>query len=70
MSSLVIDPSTPETLYAGKWSGVFTSTDGGRTWQPFGEGMAPKDVHTLAIDPTSGRLYAGTYGGGVFVISR
>lgn len=49
--SLVIDPLTPDTLYAGtSEGGVFKSTDGG--------------IYSLAIDPLEPSiLYAGTYNG-------
>src|SRR5215469_1489175 len=65
VSSLVIDPQDPNTLYAaasaGSHSGVFKSTDGGANWIRDG---SPRDGGVaLAIDPTHpNTLYAlGTY---------
>jgi photosystem II stability/assembly factor-like uncharacterized protein len=59
LNALVIDPSTPATLYAATGStspegdsvigGVQQSTDGGATWNVVG--LANKDVSLLAIDP-------------------
>ena len=63
--SLAIDPSMPNTLYAGTERGVFKSTDGGATWSSLG--LTNIDIDALAIDPgTPTTLYAGTYGDGVF----
>jgi hypothetical protein len=40
-TSLVLDPITPTTLYAGTGGGgVFTSTDGGGTWTAMNAGLA------------------------------
>ena len=65
--SLVIDPLTPTTLYAGTSSGgVFKSSDGGASWRLTGLTGAG-DVLTLAIDPlTPTTLYAGTSTSGVY----
>src|SRR5262249_55058760 len=65
VSALVIDPSTPGTLYAAA-SGVFKSTDGAASWVNSGalDGIF---VYALAIDPSlPGTLYAGTFDYGVF----
>ena len=62
IQSLVIDPQTPSTLYAGTWGGgVYKSVDDGLTWTPSNQGMENSFVYTLAIDPqTPTTLYAGT----------
>jgi hypothetical protein len=61
ISSLVIDPQTPTTLYSGTPGGLFKSTDAGASWS------ASRPVNTiaaLAIDPlTPSILYAGVSGG-------
>ena len=60
--ALAIDPSTPTTLYAGTWNGVFKSINGGTTWSA--NGLTGNGVFALAIDPsTPTTLYAGTNGG-------
>ena len=66
VSALVIDPASPQTLYAGTSGyGVFRSTDGGAHWEPFNDGLPNLDIRLLALTP--GRaLYAGT-GSGIFV---
>jgi photosystem II stability/assembly factor-like uncharacterized protein len=69
-SNLVVDPSTPDTLYvACLQGGVFKSTDGGNNWQPFNTG--PASGFSLFVDPTSSAtlyetgngLYKSTDGG-------
>jgi len=62
--ALAIDPSTPNTLYAGVYGGgVFKSGDAGATWAATGP-TDDDDVAALAIDPvTPSTLYAATRGG-------
>jgi len=59
--SVAIDPSTPNTVYAGAFSGVFKSTNGGREWKMSSSGIFSQNVACLAIDPTNSNVvYAGT----------
>jgi photosystem II stability/assembly factor-like uncharacterized protein len=70
MSTLVSDPTTALTLYAGavgvqssvvvEAGGVFKTADGGASWAE-SAGPSDLDVHALALDPTDPQiLYAGT----------
>ncbi len=78
--SLVVDPATPSTLYAGTVrAGVFKSTDAGANWRPMNAGLLDRfdlpalEVSKLAIDPvTPETLYAGVSGhaGGVLARAR
>jgi hypothetical protein len=55
-----IDPSNPDTIYAGTRGGVFKSTDAGGTWTVMNNGLTCLNVQTLAVDPTdSDTVYAG-----------
>ena len=48
---------------------MLKSTDGGGSWSPFSNGLT-STVSALVIDPlTPATIYAGTLGGGVFVVS-
>jgi photosystem II stability/assembly factor-like uncharacterized protein len=68
VTSLVIDPVHPDTLYANG-NGVYRSTDGGATWKAVNMGLTTFGVNSLAIDSQDTRtVYAGTVGG-VFAIS-
>ena len=54
--TLLIDPTTPSTLFAGVGPrGVFRSTDGGSTWTSIGVSYWWEP--TLTIDPRTGALY-------------
>lgn len=67
--AIAIDPSAPQTLYAGTPLGtVFKSLDGGAHWQPTGAlPDAAREIRALAIDPASpNTVYAGATVGGVF----
>lgn len=66
--ALAIDPTSPQTLYAGTSArGVFKSTNGGGSWAAANSGLKNTDVLALALDPSDGQImYAGTSGSGVF----
>ena len=66
VAALAIDPAHPNTLYAAtRGSGVFRSTDAGKSWHSLNAGLTVHDVRALALDATSRTLYAGTAGRGV-----
>jgi len=73
--SLVIDPTSPATLYAGNLTGYgfLKSTDGGAHFTSFNKGLPlsgsnSPQVIALAVDPAHpSTVYAGTYGNGLFV---
>ena len=73
---LAVDPSNPQTLYAGLgWtsarkggSGVYKTTDGGASWRDVGSGLpsSPR-VNALTIDPSRTQtVYAGFDSTGVY----
>ena len=62
---LLVDPQTPDRVYAGTYFGLFKSVDGGRSWarsqagMPFPYGM-PLPIFSLATSPSQpDALYAG-----------
>lgn len=56
---LAVDPSDPNTVYAGlREGGVRRSRDGGRTWVDCG--LPEPGVFSLAVGPVDGAVYAGT----------
>ncbi len=62
LNALVIDPTTPSTLYAATSGGVFQTADGGGKWSV--TGLAKVNVNLVAIDPLQPNvLYAGTFRG-------
>ena len=69
ISTLIVDPTNPNTLYAGtQQAGVFKSLDGGNRWNPANTGLPMTEkVNAIAIDPIHPSvLYAATAYGGVF----
>lgn len=70
ISSIVIDPRTPTTLYAATGYGVYRTVNGGLGWAPFDNGLRLDSflglrIAQLALDPGTNRLYAATLGDGV-----
>ena len=60
VSSVVIDPSNPEILYASS-TGVYKSEDGGKAWNLLG--LADESIRSIVIDPQSTDIiYAGGRG--------
>ena len=58
--NITIDPGNSDVLYAPTVGhGAFKSTDGGQHWSPM-PALAPASIWTLALDPVSQVLYAGT----------
>jgi hypothetical protein len=69
--TLVIDPTTPTTLYVASVGGVFVSDDGAASWRPLNDGLPALTITSLAISPRRPRtIYAGTEGAGIYVLSR
>jgi len=63
---LEADPQRAGVLYAGTWSGIFKSTDGGATWLRSSQGLKRGLINDVAVAPSdSSVVYAAGYG--VFV---
>ncbi|MFH1679008.1 MAG: T9SS type A sorting domain-containing protein, partial [Candidatus Eisenbacteria bacterium] len=62
LADLAIDPSDPNTIYAGMASGgVFRSSDGGATWEPIFDDQPVLTIGAIALDPQNPDiLYVGT----------
>ena len=60
--SIVIDPTNPNTMFAGAVTGgVWKTINAGASWNPTSDLIANLNVSTLAMDPANpGTLYAGT----------
>jgi hypothetical protein len=75
--SIVIDPRTPDRMWAGSIAGgLWLSENGGGTWRPYDDRMASLAISTMAIDPSNpDKIFVGTgeaftgmgiRGGGIF----
>jgi len=64
INCITIDPSDPDVVYLGVNYGgnrVEKTSDGGKTFVPFSEGLPDMCVYDVAIDPTDTRIvYAAT----------
>jgi photosystem II stability/assembly factor-like uncharacterized protein len=65
LTSIAVDQSAPLNIYAGTAGGVVHSSDGGSSWSVLDSGLSGL-VWTLAIDPRTGSVFAGTYSGSIF----
>jgi photosystem II stability/assembly factor-like uncharacterized protein len=68
--AVVFDPryASPATAYFGVWhhSGVFKTTNDGKSWTVKASGVNSARIFNLAVDPASpSTLYAATFGSGV-----
>jgi photosystem II stability/assembly factor-like uncharacterized protein len=63
--ALVVDPSDPNTIYAGCDGGLFRSVDRGISWTALNNGLAITEIEYLAQDLASAQwLFAGTQDNG------
>ena len=68
--AICIDTVSPNFMYVAGSAGVYASTDGGENWNLFNAGLGNTDVQCLALrSGSTGTLYAGTNGSGVFTTS-
>jgi len=68
VNAFVIDPANTSSVYAGTDIGVFYSSDGGNSWNPFGTGLPRVAVFDMGIQPTSRILRIATHGRGLWEI--
>jgi uncharacterized repeat protein (TIGR01451 family) len=69
VNSLVLDPTYPNTLYAGTDVGPFVTYNGGRRWYALGTGFPVVAINQLDLNTYSRVLAAGTHGRGAFTIT-
>lgn len=60
VSTIAIDPQSPDRVYAGTNNGLFMSTDQANGWTRIGQSLADQYISSLVIDPSNPSvLYAG-----------
>ncbi len=59
VSAIAFDLQDPRTIYVGtRYSGLFRSRDGGRTWEPIGDGLPP-EIRQVIVSP-KGKIFVRT----------
>jgi photosystem II stability/assembly factor-like uncharacterized protein len=67
VQTLLVDPATPGTMYAGTWrKGILRSKDGGKSWSRLGGDPPHLDCAALALEPGTSSLLVGFGGAGVW----
>ena len=69
VDAFAVDPADSNYVYAGTDIGVYRSTDGGATWEPFSNGLPRVAVFDMAIHNPSRTLRIATHGRGMWDIS-
>ena len=69
VNSIILDPSYPNTLYAGTDVGAFVSYNGGTDWGVLGTGFPLVAIDQLDLASSIRLLAAGTHGRGAYKIS-
>ena len=64
------DYKNPDLLFAGSEFAVYISTDRGKSWSRFMNGLPTVPVHDLYIHPRDNDLIAGTHGRGAWIIDN
>ncbi len=70
--SMALHPNQPDTVYLADFHdpilkqtlGVYKTTDGGIIWSP--SGLSQDAIYSLAVDPATGYVFAGTSGDGLY----
>ncbi len=69
VTSLSIDSSQPNRIYAGTTSGAYYSLDAGHTWKFVDERLFNQTIQSICIDPSIPNLvYFGTMTHGIFLM--
>ncbi|NSW80513.1 MAG: Ig-like domain repeat protein [Chthonomonadetes bacterium] len=63
---LIVNPVAPTMLIAATDTGVFVTTDEGANWAKLGTGLPSTPCLHLRANATTGYLYVGTYGRGIW----
>lgn len=69
VNTVVVDPGSTSTLYAGTHLGVYRSTDGGGSWARFGAGMPLVNVEDLFVSADSTLVRAASFGRGFWELT-
>ncbi len=66
VNAFAIDPADTQSIFAGTDIGVFASSDGGATWEPFSDGLPRVAVFGMEFHRTERLLRIATHGRGMY----
>ena len=69
VNAILLDPSDPDTLYAGTDVGPLYTTDGGAHWSPLGAGFPIVTTTQFSLNAFTRRLVASSYGRGAWSLT-
>lgn len=69
VNSLIVDPSFPNTLYAGTDVGPFVTYNGGQDWGSLGSGIPIVSVEEMDLDSLHRTMAVGTHGRGAWLMN-
>jgi photosystem II stability/assembly factor-like uncharacterized protein len=52
VTSILVDPYEPDTIYAATLTGLYKSTDGAKSWKRIGESLADQMIVAMVLDRT------------------
>ncbi len=64
------DPSAPNLLFLGTKNTVYTSFDGGASWQPLSLNLPHVQVRDIAIDTRQGQIAVATHGRAFWILDN
>ncbi|MEO8431232.1 MAG: hypothetical protein ABI592_06945 [Acidobacteriota bacterium] len=72
ITRVYVDPrdASGNTLYAATHVGIYSTTDGGANWAPFGIGLPTVRVNDIYMPPDGGFMRIATYGRGIWELTQ
>lgn len=72
VTRVYFDPrdASKQTIYAATHVGIYSTTDGGANWAPFGHGLPTVRVNDIYMPPDGSYTRIATYGRGIWELSQ
>jgi photosystem II stability/assembly factor-like uncharacterized protein len=64
-TALLVDPTTPRTVYAASNRGIWKTMDGAASWAGASRGLHATSVRSVAVNPASGGVLSAVVGTGL-----
>ena len=61
--AVAVEPTSPQTIYAGTRDGLEISQDGGDHWRPVSISDESPEIYAIGLDSRRGQVFAGSNGG-------